>query len=192
VANRERQSLVVVGARPRADVIYEVLLGIVVVGGAGWIIEGLAGTPPLTKSVGAGGNAAIKGALALVVVAIAGYLLVQAMILNGRLGLVYGLLRDGAVYLAAPEALLGSRRKRLLCDGTVTVALKTDSGARGSSSTPATRVRFEFGGAALVVQVSAPVGEPGAAQASIRAWLEAHGISVKDVPYPTRGIPAAS
>ena len=45
----------------------------------------------------------------------------------------------------------------------VTVAVRTDEKSRGSSSTPSTRIRLECGGARLVVQVSAPVGEPGEA-----------------------------
>jgi hypothetical protein len=71
------------------------------------------------------------------------------------------------------------------------MAVRTDPHTRGSSSTISTRFRFESGGASLVVQAGAPVGEPAEAEAAIRAWLEAHGISVKDVPYPARGSAAA-
>lgn len=192
MANGERKSLVTLGERPRADVNYEVVLGLVVLGGAAWTLDGLISVPSLAKNLGAGGNALIKVAIGLVVVAISAFLMFQTVSLNGRLGFVHGLVRDGAVYLATPGGLVGFRRKRLLCDGTVTMALRTDSSARGSSSTPATRMRFESGGSTLIAVVSAPVGEPGTAAASVRAWLEAHEIKVKEVPYPSKGTTATS
>jgi hypothetical protein len=166
---------------------FEILLVLVALGGAAWIIQGISNAPPIASGLGEGGNAVLKGLMCVGVVLIAVVLMGQTFVLNGRFGLVYGLVRDGTVYLAAPEGLVGFRKKRLLCDGTVSMAVRTDSTTRGSSSAPATRFRFESGGAALVVQAGAPVGEPGEAQAAIRAWLEAHGISVKDIPYPARG-----
>lgn len=192
MASNERQSLVTLGARPRADVIYEALLGLVVLGGAWWVLDGIFRTPDLAKNLSAGANALVKMAIGAVVIAIAGFLIVQTLVLNGRFGLIYGLVRDDAVYLATPEGVAGSRSKRLLCDGSVTMAMRTDSGTRGSSSTPATRARFESGGSKIVVVVNAPVGEPGVAQASIRAWLEGHGVKVEEVPYPTKGTTSAS
>jgi len=192
VANSERKSLVVLGKRPRLDFTYELLLVLVTIGGAGWIIRGIGDAPAIASGLDAGGNSALKGIIDAGVVLLAAYLLVQTFLLNGHFGLVYGLVRDGAVYLAAPEGLVGSRKRRLLCDGPVTMAVRTESRTRGSSSTRSTRFRFESGGASLVVQAGAPVGEPGEAEASIRSWLKAHGVSVKDVPYPTRGTPAAS
>jgi hypothetical protein len=192
VANSERKSLVVLGKRPRLDFTYEILLVLVAIGGSAWIIRGIGDAPALASGLDAGGNAVLKGIICAAVVLLAAYLLEQTFLLNGRFGLVYGLVRDGAVYLAAPEGVIGSRKKRLLCDGTVTMAVRTDSTTRGSSSTPSTRFRFESGGGLLVVQSGAPVGEPGEAEAAIRSWLKAHGISVKDVPYPARGpAPAA-
>lgn len=192
MANQERKSLVVLGKRPRLDFTYEILLVLVAIGGTWWILAGIGGAPALAKGLDAGANAVIKGIICAGVVLLAAYLVAQTFLLNGHFGLVYGLVRDGSVYLAAPEGLVGSRKKRLLCDGAVTMAVRTDSTTRGSSSTPSTRFRFESGGERLVVQAGAPVGEPGVAQAAIRAWLEAHGIKVKDVPYPTPGAPAVS
>lgn len=190
--NRERKSLVVLGKRPRLDITYEVLLVLVAIGGSGWIILGIGDTPALASGLGAGGNAVLKGIICAAVVLLAAYLLAQTFLLNGHFGLVYGLVRDGSIYLAAPEGLVGSRKKRLLCEGSVAMAVRTDSTTRGSSSTPSTRFRFESGGALLVVQSGAPVGEPGEAQAAIRAWLESHGIRVDEVPYPARRPAAAA
>ncbi len=187
MANRERKSLVVLGKRPTMDITYEVLLVLVTVGGSWWVIAGISNAPALASGLDEGGNAVLKGVISVAVVLLAAYLLAQTFLLNGRFGLVYGLLRDGAVYLAAPEGLVGSRRKRLLCDGSVTMAVRTEPHTRGSSSTLSTRFRFESGGERLVVQAGAPVGEPGEAEASIRSWLEAQGISVTEVPYPARG-----
>jgi hypothetical protein len=186
VANRERKSLIVLGKRPRLDITYEVLLILVTIGGTAWIISGIGNAPALASGLDAGGNAVLKGIICAGVVLLAAYLLAQTFLLNGHFGLVYGLVRDGSVYLAAPEGLVGSRKKRLLCDGSVTMAVRTDSTTRGSSSTRSTRFRFESGGARLVVQSGAPVGEPGEAEAAIRSWLEAHGISVSEVAYPAR------
>jgi hypothetical protein len=186
VANSERKSLVVLGKRPRLDIIYEVLLVLVAIGATAWIIAGIGDAPALASGLGDGGNAVLKGIICAAVVAFAAYLLAQTFLLNGHFGLIYGLVRDGSVYLAAPEGLVGFRGKRLLCDGSVTMAVRTDTRTRGSSSTLSTRFRFESGGERLVVQAGAPVGEPGEAEAAIRAWLKAHGIAVKDVPYPPR------
>ena len=186
MANSERKSLVVLGKRPRLDFTYEILLVLVAIGGAAWIIDGIAKAPALASGLDAGGNAALKGIIDVGVILLAAYLLAQTFLLNGRFGLVYGLVRDGSVYLAAPEGLVGSRKRRLLCDGSVTMAVRTDARTRGSSSTLSTRFRFESGGGSLVVQAGAPVGEPGVAEASIRSWLKGHGISVKDAPYPAR------
>ena len=186
MANSERKSLVVLGKRPRLDFTYEILLVLVTIGGVAWIIGGIAAAPPLASGLDAGGNAALKGLIDVGVVLLALYLLAQTFVLNGRFGLVYGLVRDGSVYLAAPEGLVGSRKRRLLCDGAVTMAVRVESRTRGSSSTLSTRFRFESGGASLMVQAGAPVGEPGEAEAAIRSWLKGHGITVKDVPYPTR------
>ncbi len=187
MANRERKSLVVLGKRPTMDITNEVLLVLVTVGGSWWVIAGISNAPALASGLDEGGNAVLKGVISVAVVLLAAYLLAQTFLLNGRFGLVYGLLRDGSVYLAAPEGLVGSRRKRLLCDGSVTMAVRTEPHTRGSSSTLSTRFRFESGGERLVVQAGAPVGEPGEAEASIRSWLEAQGISVTEVPYPARG-----
>jgi hypothetical protein len=142
--------------------------------------------------MGAGGNALVKGLISLVVILIGGYLVAQTLLLNGRFGVLYGVVRGDVISLAAPEGLVGSRSRRLVCDGSVTVAVRTDAKSRGSSSTPSTRIRLESGGARLVVQVSAPVGEPGEALESIRAWLKARGIKVKEVPYPSKGTAATS
>jgi hypothetical protein len=191
VAIRERKSLVVLGKRPRLDIIYEVLLVLVTIGGTAWIIIGLGNAPALASGLDAGGNAVLKGIICAGVVLLSAYLLAQTFLLDVHFGLVYGLVRDASVYLAAPEGLVGSRKKRLLCDGSVTMAVRTNSTTRGSSSTRSTRFRFESGGGLLVVQAGAPVGEPGEAEAAIRSWLEAHGISVKDVPYPARKPEAA-
>ncbi len=187
MANHERQSLVKLGDRPRADVLYEALLGLVVAGGMAWILEGIITAPSFAENVGAGGNVLIKSILGAIVVGVAVFLGLQTIILNGRLGFVHGLVRGDVVYLAAPEGLAGIRSKRLRCDGTVTMAMRTDAGTRGSSSTPATRARFESGGSKLGVVVNRTVGEPGEAQAAIRGWLEGHGVKVDEVPWPSKG-----
>ena len=175
MANRERQSLVTVGDRPRLDVIYETLLWLVALGATFWIIQGLMSAPPISEGMGAGGDALVKGLISFVVILVGGYLVAQTLLLNGRFGVLYGVVRDDVVSLAAPEGLVGSRSRRLVCDGPVTVAIRADEKSRGSSSTPSTRIRLECGNARLVVQVSAPVGEPGEALASIRTGSRATG-----------------
>lgn len=192
MANRERQSLVVVGERPRLDVIYETLLWLVALGATVWIIQGLVSAPPISEGMGAGGDALVKGLISFVVILVGGYLIAQTLLLNGRFGVLYGVVRDDVVSLAAPEGLVGSRSRRLVCDGPVTVAVRMDEKSRGSSSTPSTRIRLECGDARLIVQVSAPVGEPGEVVASIRAWLKGHGIKATEVPYPSKGTVATS
>jgi hypothetical protein len=192
VANRERQSLITVGPRPRLDVIYETLLWLVALGAVAWIIQGLMSAPAFSEGMGAGGDALIKGLIVLVVILVGGYLVAQTLLLNGRFGVLYGVVKGNVISLAAPEGLVGSRARRLVCDGAVTVAVRMDAKPRGSSSTPSTRIRLECGGARLVVQVSAPVGEPREILASIRAWLKSHGISATEVPYPSKGTAATS
>lgn len=191
MANRERQSLVAVGPRPRLDVIYETLLWLVALGSTFWIIQGLLSAPPISKGMGAGGDALLKGLISLVVILVAAYLVSQTLLLNGRFGVLYGVVQGDVISLAAPEWFAGSRSRRLVCGKSVKVAVRMDAKSRGSSSTPSTRIRLESGDARLVVQVSAPVGEPAEVLASIRAWLKPHGITVKEVPYPSKGSAAA-
>ncbi len=182
MAKAERTSLVTTGERPRIDVIYETILGLVVLGAAAWILLSIRDAIASTEL--SEGTGVLIQVVAWIAVPIVGAVLVlQTLTLNGRFGVLYGVRRGDEVFLSAPEGLVGFRSKRLSCAGTVEIGVRTDDRSRGSTSTPATRVLAVCDGEELRVHVSAPVEDLGEVRASIRSWLESNGVKVKEIRY---------
>ncbi len=187
----ERTSLVPTGKRPRLDLLYEGLLGLVALGAVGWILISIDDAVTSTELSSAAGSL-IKVAAWIIVPLIAAYLVLQTFALNGRFGVLYGVRRGDQVYLSSPEGLIGMSKHRLLCEGTVEIAVRTDDKSRGSTTTPATRILVVCDGAELRVQVTAPVEDLDEVRASIRVWLEANGIRVKEIAYRGRNATPAA
>jgi len=182
MSKAERTSLVTTGKRPRVDLIYETLMGLVVLGAAGWILLSIRDAIESTE-ISEGTGVLIQVAAWIIVPIVGAVLALQILALNGRFGVLYGVRRGDEVYLAAPEGLVGFASKRLACSGTVEIGVRTDDRSRGSTSTPATRVLAVCGDQELRVQVSAPIEDLGAVRASIRSWLESNGVKVKEIRY---------
>ena len=182
----KRTSLVRPGDHPRIDTVYETMLMLVVLGASAWILFGIRDAVRASEMT-AGAALAVMVVAWVVVAAIALPLALQALLLNGRFGVLYGVEGEDGPYLSAPDGLVGFQKKRVRCEGTVEVGIAKDDRGRGSSSTPSTRILVVSGESELRIQVSAPIEDPDSAVASIRSWLEEQGLTTKKIAYRRRG-----